>query len=398
MDVHRQANNVPESMVASISSSGSVQHAPRRPKVCRGYYKNAALWQVKSDTSINKGKWFWTCPVKNFDYQCRFFHWASDSEVDEYFRSLDAEYGSEDATLLQRTSYNSFPTRTTVDITPNNDTFDNDIGQIVETLAEDSDLASTNSRKHPRDNEESNANEISYDITQESLSSTSSATEHSTKRLRTNSDLNANGEYAESALVLVQPNDEIILTEDDFDPTWLESVAAELREERVAKKSVSTAENNNNVVEDSNIQQVETPLTVNSDDSEENNITANENNANTLQDRDSNGSQSSPTAYSDQENVPQFTTSQLAEILRNHVLAQDQVISDLKSKLDFTTKQRDQAAKDLDEARKQVLTVRREMKRLRHEIDVSRAENNFLRAEKKLLSHDINVLKQKRKV
>ncbi|CAG8693928.1 9633_t:CDS:1, partial [Dentiscutata heterogama] len=103
MDMLRQANNVPESMATSISSSGSVQHTPRRPKVCRGCYKNATLWQVKSDTSINKGKWFWTCPVKNFDYQCRFFHWASDSEVDEYFRSQAIEYESEDATLSQQT-------------------------------------------------------------------------------------------------------------------------------------------------------------------------------------------------------------------------------------------------------------------------------------------------------
>ncbi|KAF0392552.1 hypothetical protein F8M41_010501 [Gigaspora margarita] len=388
MDMLRQANNVPESMAASISSSGSVQNTSRRPKVCRGCYKNASLWQVKSDASIHKGKWFWTCPVKNFDYQCRFFHWASDNEVDEYFKSQAIEYESEDATPSQRTINNSLSTRITVDNINENETNDNDVVQIVTTSTNNSDLFSTSLRKHPRDNDE-NVNNSSHDITQQNFRSTSSIAEHSPKRLRTDSDLYVNGEYTESPLVLVQQNNEIVLTEDDFDPTWIESVAAELREERAAKQScVSTVVNNdvnNNTSEDNNILNVNTPLTItNEDEEEENDATVNEN---TLQ-VDSNKSQSS-------SNV-QFTTSQLSDMLRNRVSAQDQLISKLKSNMDLVTKQRDQALKDLEEARKQVLIVRREMKRMRHEIDVARAESNFLRAEKKLLNYDINVLKQKR--
>ncbi|CAG8563235.1 1186_t:CDS:2 [Dentiscutata erythropus] len=356
--------------------------------------KNAALWQVKSDTSINKGKWFWTCPVKNFDYQCRFFHWASDSEVDEYFRSQAIEYESEDATLSQQTINGSLPTRITIDITNEDETSDDD-DDIVQIVTN----STNNSRKHLRDNDESSVNNYSRDITQKNSRSTSSVTEHPPKRLRTDNDLNVNGEYIESSLVLVQ-NDEIVLTENDFDPTWLESVAVELREERAAKQScVSTTVNNdvnNNTAEDNNdISHVDTPLTITNEDVEENDATVNEN---MLQDHDSNNSQSSSTAHLGLENAPQFTTTQLTDMLQSHVSAQGQLISELRSSVDFVTKQRDQALKDLDEARKQVLMVRKEMRRMRHEIDVARAESNLLRAEKKLLNYDISVLKQNRRV
>ncbi|CAG8740609.1 1254_t:CDS:1, partial [Dentiscutata heterogama] len=224
-----------------------------------------------------------------------------------------------------------------------------------------------NSRKHLRDNDESNVNNNSRDITQQNSRSTSSVTEHSSKRLRTDNNLNVNGEYIESSLVLVQ-SDEIVLTENDFDPTWLESVAAELREERAAKQScVSITVNNdvnNNTAED-NISRVDTPLTVTDEDVEENDATANEN---ILQNHASNNTQSSSSiAHLDLENASQFTTTQLTDMLQNHLLARGQLITEL-------TKERDQALKDLDEARKQVLMVQEEMKRMRHEIDVVRAE------------------------
>ncbi|CAG8437834.1 2653_t:CDS:2 [Scutellospora calospora] len=351
------ANNVPGSMVASISSSGSVQRTSK-PKVCRGCNKNAALWQVKSEASINKGKWFWKCPVKNFDYQCRFFHWASDSEVADYFRSLENEFESEDIKFQQTSNENEIN--------------DNDV-QIITASAYDSNLSTSRSKKHLRaNNNESNVNQISHDITQQN--------EYSTK--------------------IQQQNDEIILTDNDVDSTWIESVEAELREEHTAKKPrVSTVENNdfnNNVAEDNNISrvetpQVETPETITAEDNvEEEVVTSNEINVSALQ--------SLPTAYLNWENVPRFSSSQLVDIFQSHVLARDQVISELKNSVDFITKQRDQALKDLDEARKQVSIVRREMKRMRHVIDVSRAENGLLRAEKNLLNHDINTLKQKRKV